>query len=206
MGKIGRNEPCHCGSGRKYKLCCGAVALIAAPATVAPAAPVAAAASAGSVISTTVAPTRHCGPCTRCCDGWVEGEIRGHPMHPGRACHFLAPGPEHGTCSIYAQRPQSPCRNFVCAWLMPGSPLPESFRPDRVGVIGVPTRWRGATALILVSAGNDPDEAMLDWMRAYAQSTRIPFFYAQQGQRFGFGPVDFQQEMAAKAARGERLW
>ena len=22
--KIGRNEPCHCGSGKKYKKCCGA--------------------------------------------------------------------------------------------------------------------------------------------------------------------------------------
>ena len=21
--KIGRNEPCHCGSGKKYKQCCG---------------------------------------------------------------------------------------------------------------------------------------------------------------------------------------
>ena len=24
--KAGRNEPCHCGSGRKYKRCCGAAA------------------------------------------------------------------------------------------------------------------------------------------------------------------------------------
>ena len=22
--KVGRNDPCHCGSGRKYKKCCGA--------------------------------------------------------------------------------------------------------------------------------------------------------------------------------------
>jgi hypothetical protein len=22
MSKLGRNEPCHCGSGRKYKACC----------------------------------------------------------------------------------------------------------------------------------------------------------------------------------------
>jgi preprotein translocase subunit SecA len=24
-GKIGRNDPCHCGSGRKFKKCCGAL-------------------------------------------------------------------------------------------------------------------------------------------------------------------------------------
>src|SRR2546422_291642 len=23
MSKLGRNEPCHCGSGKKYKRCCG---------------------------------------------------------------------------------------------------------------------------------------------------------------------------------------
>ncbi len=159
-----------------------------------------------------MAAARQCGACTRCCDGWVEGEIRGHRMHPGQACHFLVPGPGagpgsgHGLCSIYSERPQSPCRNFVCAWLAPGSALPDSFRPDQIGVIAVATRWRGAPALILVSAGNDPDEATLEWMRAHAQSTRTPFFYAQGGERFGFGPPQFQQEMAAKVARGERLW
>ena len=187
MSKIGRNDPCRCGSGRKFKLCCGAVAVVTAAAT-------------------TPAPARHCGACTRCCDGWAEGEIRGHRMFPGQACHFLQPGPQHGTCSIYDERPQSPCRNFVCGWLMPGSPLPEDFRPDRVGVMVLPIRWRGATAFILVSAGNDPDEAMLAWMRDFAQATGTPFFYESQGERYGYGPPEFQLEMAAKVARGERLW
>ncbi len=89
---------------------------------------------------------------------------------------------------------------------MPGSQLPESFRPDLIGVIAVTTRWRSAPALILVSAGNDPDQATLEWMRDHAQRTRTPFFYAQAGERFGYGPPEFQQEMMAKLARGERLW
>jgi uncharacterized protein YecA (UPF0149 family) len=25
--KIGRNDPCYCGSGKKYKKCCGALAV-----------------------------------------------------------------------------------------------------------------------------------------------------------------------------------
>ncbi|MFZ2649673.1 MAG: hypothetical protein WA210_06160, partial [Burkholderiaceae bacterium] len=130
------------------------------------------------------------------------GEIRGHRMYPGQACHFLV----RGACSIYEERPQSPCRNFVCGWLMPNSPLPEEFRPDRVGVMVVPTHWRGAPAFILVSAGRDPDESMLALMRAHAQATHQPFFYEQGGARFGYGPPEFQHEMAAKVARGERLW
>jgi hypothetical protein len=185
--KIGRNDPCHCGSGRKFKLCCGALALLGAPLQ-----PVLPAASG----------VRACGECTRCCDGWAEGEIRGHRMHPGTACHFL----QAGACSIYEERPQSPCRNFVCGWLMADSPLPEEFRPDRVGVMAVPIRWRSAPAFILVSAGNDPSEALLAWMRAFAERTRVPFFYEQRGERFGYGPPEFQSEMAAKVARGERLW
>lgn len=46
---------------------------------------------------------------------------------------------------------------------------------------------------------------MLGWLRDHAIATGTPFFYAVAGERFGFGPVEYQQEMAARAARGERL-
>lgn len=189
MSRIGRNDPCACGSGRKFKLCCGTLRI-------------AAAAAAGPQGAAAASPVRECGSCTRCCDGWLEGEVRGHRMFPGQRCHFVAVG----GCSIYAERPQSPCRSFVCGWMQPESVLPDAWRPDRIGVIVVNTTWRGAPALILVSAGNDPDEAVLAWLRGHAVATGTPFFYAVEGERFGFGPVEFQQEMAARAARGERLW
>ena len=146
--------------------------------------------------------TRVCGTCTACCDGWVAGTIRGYPMKPGTPCHFRG----NGCCTIYDERPEKPCRAFVCGWLMPNSPLPEAYRPDRLGVLVVPTLWRDALAFILVHAGRDPDEALLDWMRDYARNSRVPFFYEQGGQRYGFGPPEFQNEMAERAAKGERLW
>ena len=181
MAKTGRNDPCPCGSGLKYKLCHGAVALVAAlpPAS-----------------------ARQCGECTACCQGWAEGEIRGHRMHPGQHCHFL----QHGACTIYEERPQSPCRNFVCGWLAPGSPFPDSFRPDRLGVIVVPMRWRDRPCYVLLSAGQDADEAMLAWMRQHAQATGSPFYYQQGAERLGYGPAAFLQEMADKVRRGEKLW
>lgn len=181
VAKIGRNDPCPCGSGRKYKLCHGVVAAVSAsvPASV-----------------------RACGECTACCEGWAEGEIRGHRMHPGQPCHFL----EHGACTIYDERPQSPCRNFVCGWLMPGSPFPDAFRPDRLGVIIVPMRWRDRPCYVLLSAGRDPDEATLDWMRRHAQATGSPFYYQQGGERLGYGNAAFQQDMQGKLQRGEKLW
>ena len=145
---------------------------------------------------------RQCGECTACCQGWAEGEIRGHRMFAGQHCHFL----EAGACTIYDERPQSPCRNFVCGWLLPNSPFPESFRPDRVGVIIVPMKWHEQPAFVLLSAGNDPGPQLLQWMQAYARRSGSPFYYQQRGERLGYGPVAFQQEMLEKLQRGEALW
>ena len=188
VAKTGRNEPCPCGSGRKYKLCCGALVMVTTPS----------------------APPRACGPCTACCEGWAEGEIQGHRMSPGQPCHFLRPAPRDASqaspCSIYDERPQSPCRRFVCGWLAPGSPFPDSFRPDRAGFILVPLRWRQRPAWVLLPAGRDPDDDAISWMQARARATGEPFFYERQGERIGYGPPEFQQEMHLRLQRGERLW
>jgi len=172
--KAARNDPCPCGSGKKYKKCCGAVIAVQTQ-------------------------TRTCGSCTACCDGWVVGTIRGHEMKAGTPCHFRG----EGCCTIYAERPQEPCRSFVCGWLAPGSPFPESFR---LGVMIIRTMWRGRPAFILRHAGRDPDEATLAWMRAFSMRSGAPFFYEQAGERYGFGPPEFQREMLAKLESGERLW
>jgi len=43
-------------------------------------------------------------------------------------------------------------------------------------------------------------------MREFSSRTGAPFFYEQRGERFGFGPPAFQQEMLRKVENGERLW
>jgi len=53
-------------------------------------------------------------------------------------------------------------------------------------------------------AGRDPDEALLAWMREFSLKTDRPFFYERSGERFGFGPREFQMEMLAKLDSGER--
>ncbi len=175
---VGRNDPCPCGSGAKFKKCHGAVVPIAA------------------------ASARACGTCTACCDGWVTGTIRDHPMYPGQPCHFRG----EGCCAIYDERPKYPCRDFMCGWIQPGSPFPDEFRPDRLGVLMIQVRWRGREAYILTHAGRDPDAELLAWMEDFSLRTGRPFFYELGGERFGFGPPEFQEEMAQKVARGERLW
>src|SRR2546427_434210 len=91
-------------------------------------------------------------------------------------------------------------------WLQEESPFPEEFKPDRLGVLIIPVRWRTKTAYILRSAGRDPDEPLLAWMREFSLKTDRPFFYESSGERFGFGPREFQIEMLARLERGERLW
>jgi SEC-C motif-containing protein len=174
----GRNDPCPCGSGKKYKKCHGATIEIA---------PVG---------------VRACGECTACCDGWVAGVIEGHEMKPGTPCFFRG----EGCCTIYERRPQHPCRNFVCGWLQTGSPFPDDWRPDQLGVMVITMKWRGREAYVLRSTSRDPDEKLLEWMREFSLRTGRPFFYEIAGERFGFGPAEFQREMSEKVARGEPLW
>ena len=183
----GRNDPCPCGSGKKFKKCCGAVIALTA---------VSRAPTAASK------PTRECGTCTACCEGWAAGTIRGHEMRPGRHCHFLAAK----KCTIYGERPQSPCRNFVCGWLAGESPFPEDFRPDKLGVIIIRIRWCNQPAYLLLSAGRDPDAELIAWMEEFAVRTGHPFFYSVNGEKIGFGPPEFQQEMLARMNRGEVMW
>lgn len=185
MTAPGRNDPCPCGSGEKYKKCCGTIVPIV------PQAPKPAPNGA-----------RECGSCTACCEGWLAGNIHGHEMKPGTPCHFV----RQGGCSIYEQRPITPCRQFICGWMRPGNPFPESFKPTESSVIIYPTKWRNRPAYRFVSAGRDPSPAMLDWMMRFCRQTGIPFSYEEAGETVAFGPREFEEEMAQRLMRGEPLW
>jgi len=170
-----RNDPCPCGSGLKYKKCCGA-----------PPAP------------------RHCGTCTACCDGWLKIEIHGHKVYPGQPCPYST----GHSCRIYADRPEHPCRHFMCGWMLPNSPLPPWMRPDQVGVIVLwgAVNWRGLQVDVLVPAGRDPEPRMLSWFREQSLRTRRPFVYQMGGQWHGFGPQEMESDLVRRIASGEGLW
>jgi hypothetical protein len=73
-------------------------------------------------------PSRSCSPCTDCCT-W--GPPLGGPKPDQDACvQVCATG-----CSVYADRPVSPCRLFRCAWLQNEGLLRNEDRPDLLGVI-----------------------------------------------------------------------
>jgi hypothetical protein len=199
MKKQGRNDPCPCGSGRKYKKCHGASA------------PEGSGATAAALYSIRPAPRslpsgtpRPCGDCSKCCDGWVKTRVLGHDIDLGHPCPFSSG--HH--CTIHPDRPDDPCRIFFCGWAEAGSALPEWMRPEECGVIVLAGRssWAGHPVDVLVSAGCDPDERMLTWFREYSTRNMRPFLYQQNEQWFGYGPQAFQHEVAARAARNEPLF
>ncbi len=175
--KPGRNDPCPCGSGKKYKNCCGT--------------------SSGSR-------AQHCGKCTACCDGWLQIKIDGQDLFPGKPC----PHSTGHSCRIYDRRPKDPCREFICGWLEPGSPLPDWFRPDKIGVMVLrgKLKWRGLAVDVIVPAGQDPSSDVLAWMQRYGETHGRPFVYQTAGEWHAFGPPEFQQEMKERLASEEKLW
>ncbi len=119
---------------------------------------------------------RNCGPCTACCDGWLQIEVRGHKIRPGKPCPFSV---EH-QCSIYSERPQHPCREFICGWLIASSPLPEWMRPDKSDMIMLAAKFCSEQKRLLIYQVEE------DW--------------------FAFGPPAFQAEISERVGRGEKPW
>lgn len=148
------------------------------------------------------ASARECGTCTACCDGWLRINIHGHEVYPGKPCPYST----GHRCRIYENRPDYPCRQFVCGWLEENSPLPPGYRPDKIGVIFVKATWRDIPIYILTPAGRDPDGEVLEWMKKFSFEARRPFLYQSRGEWYAFGPPEFQQEILKKVAKGEKLW
>ena len=183
--KVQRNSLCPCGSGHKFKKCCGA--------------------SVKSVNQPAISSSpRSCGECSACCQGWLTTHALNQDIYLDNPCsHCSSQG-----CNIHAERPTDPCRIFFCAWAEAGSDFPEWMQPNQSGVITLTNRtsWNKMPVDVLVSTSKDPDTKILQWFQKRCHTQHRPFIYQQNKQWFGYGPQQFQQDLAAKVARGESLW
>lgn len=160
---------------------------------------------------TDTAPSRECGECTACCEGWLHGIIRGHEMHRGKACHFLG----CNGCTIYKDRPEEPCRNFNCAWLKDNkNEIPEWMKPSMSKVIIKEMEYEvqirsagfGTASYILENAADMKTKAkfwyivecgetisgpVLSWLVQYCLKKEMPLLYLVNGSREAIGPPEF---------------
>lgn len=144
---------------------------------------------------------RQCMPCFACCQGWLTGEVLGNELRPGQGCPHAS---EQG-CGVYSQRPEVPCRTFVCSWLVEGSPLPDWMRPDQCGAIVLLNfDWQGEKVVSAVPVGKTIPEKTLDWLKDYARKHGRPLiFYERTTDQdglydglkcFGFGSPAFREK------------
>lgn len=162
---------------------------------------------------TVTAPSKECGTCTACCEGWLKGVVRGHEMYRGKACHFLG----CNGCTIYKDRPQEPCRNFECVWLKDEKGvIPEWMKPELSKVIIKEMEYEiiihqqgfGTGSWILENAadmktvqkfwyvvemGETISGPVLNWLIQYALTIEMPMLYQVNGHREVLGPPDFHE-------------
>ena len=157
---------------------------------------------------------RQCQPCTACCDGWVQMNIRGADVYPGCPCpHSTGKG-----CDDYANRPADPCDNFNCGWIIPNSPLPDWMKPNeaKVMVLLNKLQWHGLSVDLAVPVGKRIPPRALNWLKQFAEKHGRPLIYTEQvvidgklqreQQTLAYGPPEFQQEVMQKMVQGQRLW
>jgi hypothetical protein len=134
----------------------------------------------------------------------LQIEVRGHRVQPGKPCPFSI---DH-CCSIYEERPQHPCREFVCGWLVASSPLPDWMRPDMADMIMLAANfvWQGFPVDVIVAVGTQPQAKALDWLMKFSAENRRCLIYQIADDWFAFGPPAFQREISERIGRGEKPW
>ncbi|HPE79713.1 MAG: hypothetical protein R3E46_14090 [Sedimenticolaceae bacterium] len=141
-------------------------------------------------------------------------EIQGHPVHPGRPCpHSTGKG-----CDDYANRPQDPCINFNCGWVVGESPLPDWMKPDNAKVIVIFNKitWHGLPVDVAVPVGRKIPPRALNWLKDFSQRNGRPLLFSEQIKENGrftsrqlfsaHGPVEFQQHVAELLRNDTPLW
>ena len=130
---------------------------------------------------------RECGTCTKCCEGWLTGNVRGHKMFPGKPCFFVEQGVG---CKDYENRPKDPCINFSCAW-KEILEMPEEFKPEISGVIVQLLNIDNTKFIVINNSPNEPSLEMLSWIMVYVKSKHQNLLWSINNKNYWIGDEDF---------------
>lgn len=129
---------------------------------------------------------RSCGECTVCCEGFLEGEVRGHKFMQDTHCYFL----EEKKCTIYNERPEDPCRKYNCFWKI-NYEIPDDMRPDISKVVMTTRNISGINYLQVTEVNKKIDSLILANIIQYADNNNINLEYQVAGQYFYLGTRNF---------------
>ena len=146
-----------------------------------------------------VVDTRSCGTCTKCCEGYVSGSVRGIPFFKGSPCHFVSIGKG---CSIYEDRPKQPCKSYSCFWLN-NEDLPEWLKPSEVNAM-ISERYtkNNIHFLELIEAGETLRSDVLSWLINYCNKNDFNLFWEVNGKKNYMGSDDFLREFDESGPSG----
>ncbi len=142
---------------------------------------------------------RHCNGCTKCCEGWLTGDVYGHKMFAGRKCHFLE---KH--CTIYSSRPENPCKKYECVWLIDQT-LPGWMKPDLSNVIiskrseYSKVKEKNIEYYHIVEAGARMDPGVLNWIIHWAIEKQLNIAYQIDGRYHILGCDEFYSHVNGRA-------
>ena len=138
---------------------------------------------------------RECETCTKCCEGWLLGDVRGHEMYPGKPCFFLEIGiGKPSKCGDYENRPEKPCKKYNCFWVAEDI-VPDKFKPEICGVIMDIQKIKEFDVLRLTPAPNNPDSDVLTWAFNYAASNRLNMIWSIDEEIHWSGSLGFLEVM-----------
>jgi hypothetical protein len=130
---------------------------------------------------------RECGSCTKCCEGWLEGEALGHKFYPGKPCHYVTIGKG---CNSYALRPKEPCVIYKCGWIG-NIDLPDWLKPNQSNVIVNYATIEDVTFIRLIETGQTLSSKALTWVLKYALSHQINLAWTIDGELHWIGSTEF---------------
>ena len=138
---------------------------------------------------------RNCDECTKCCEGWLEGNVHGHQMFRGCKCHFL-----ETSCQIYDQRPDEPCKNYNCVWLTDDK-FPAWMKPNVSGIVvskrkNVFPTTDGMKVLDYheaIEAGGKIDASVLNWLIQWSTNNNVNLLYEVDGKIYAVGCEDIRK-------------
>jgi len=132
---------------------------------------------------------RECGDCTKCCEGYLHGEVKEIKFYLGTPCHFLKSRNKNKACSIYNQRPLM-CSNFKCLWLVDES-IPEWIKPSVSNTIISMQAYDEIQYIELIEAGARMDPSVLSWVIMKAVNNKINLKYIVDGGVYKIGEDRF---------------